>query len=300
MRSIASAAVDLVNRGDGENRLALIERLVRQRALGAAQVGKVVGRQDRLDAGHRERGARVDAADARVRHRAEEQLREQHALDAIVLRILRAAGHLGDEVGRRVVLADELLVRHGILGSANYSRFHAWDRLRCQSSVPEFGARVRCRSSVPEFGAGVRCRSSVGSGRSAAQRQPMIKTTDSAVKRPRPAAQLAWLSLAMFLGMTLWFSATAANAPIVAEFGLSPTETAWLTMAVQGGFVGGTLLSALLNLPDIINPRRLFAIGCVIAAAANAGARARRWPGRAHRRCASRPAPRSRGCIRRA
>ena len=89
-------------------------------------------------------------------------------------------------------------------------------------------------------------------------------------ERPKAGAQLAWLSLAMFLGMTLWFSATAANGPIVAEFGLSPTETAWLTMAVQGGFVGGTLLSALLNLPDIINPRRLFAIGCVIAAAANA------------------------------
>jgi MFS family permease len=74
----------------------------------------------------------------------------------------------------------------------------------------------------------------------------------------------------MFLGMTLWFSATAANAPIVAEFHLSTAETAWLTMAVQGGFVVGTLLSALLNLPDILNPRRLFAVGCIIAAAANA------------------------------
>ena len=83
-------------------------------------------------------------------------------------------------------------------------------------------------------------------------------------------AQLAWLSLAMFLGMTLWFSATAATAPIVAEFRLSPADTAWLTMAVQGGFVIGTLLSALLNLPDIVNPRRLFAIGCVIAAVSNA------------------------------
>jgi MFS family permease len=74
----------------------------------------------------------------------------------------------------------------------------------------------------------------------------------------------------MFLGMTLWFSATAANAPIVAEFRLSAAATAWLTMAVQGGFVIGTLLSALLNLPDIINPRRLFAVGCVLAATANA------------------------------
>ena len=82
--------------------------------------------------------------------------------------------------------------------------------------------------------------------------------------------QLAWLSLAMFLGMTLWFSATAANAAIVAEFRLTAAETAWLTMAVQGGFVIGTLVSALLNLPDVLNPRRLFWIGCVAGAIANA------------------------------
>lgn len=74
----------------------------------------------------------------------------------------------------------------------------------------------------------------------------------------------------MFLGMTLWFSATAANAPIVAEFHLSAGETAWLTMAVQAGFVAGTLVSALLNLPDVLNPRRLFNLGCILAALANA------------------------------
>jgi len=74
----------------------------------------------------------------------------------------------------------------------------------------------------------------------------------------------------MFLGMTLWFSATAANAPIVAEFHLSGGQTAWLTMAVQAGFVLGTLISAVLNLPDVLNPRRLFTLGCVIAALANA------------------------------
>src|SRR5207302_10891188 len=82
--------------------------------------------------------------------------------------------------------------------------------------------------------------------------------------------QLAWLSLGMFLGMTLWFSATAANAAIVGEFHLAGSTTAWLTMAVQGGFVAGTLVSAALNLPDLLNARRLFAAGCVVAAAANA------------------------------
>ncbi len=85
-----------------------------------------------------------------------------------------------------------------------------------------------------------------------------------------PTTQLGWLSLAMFLGMTMWFSATAANTAIVAEFQLTSAETAWLTMAVQGGFVIGTLISALLNLPDIINPRRLFSIGCLTGALANA------------------------------
>lgn len=85
-----------------------------------------------------------------------------------------------------------------------------------------------------------------------------------------PNRQLAWLSVAMFLGMTLWFSATAATAPIVAEFRLTPGDAAWLTMAVQGGFVLGTLVSAIANLPDLVNPRHLFAIGCIAGAAANA------------------------------
>ena len=37
-----------------------------------------------------------------------------------------------------------------------------------------------------------------------------------------PNAQLAWLSLAMFLGMTLWFSATAANAAMSRNSTSSP------------------------------------------------------------------------------
>jgi MFS family permease len=74
----------------------------------------------------------------------------------------------------------------------------------------------------------------------------------------------------MFFGMTLWFSATAATAPIVAEFHLTAGQAAWLTMAVQGGFVAGTLASAVLTLPDLVNPRRLFAAGCIFGALTNA------------------------------
>jgi MFS family permease len=98
----------------------------------------------------------------------------------------------------------------------------------------------------------------------------MTVSVPPAAPAASPRRQLAWLSLAMFFGMTLWFSATAANASIVAEFHLSASATAWLTMAVQGGFVIGTLITATLNLPDVINARRLFAVGCAVAAASNA------------------------------
>jgi MFS family permease len=81
---------------------------------------------------------------------------------------------------------------------------------------------------------------------------------------------LALLALALFLGMTLWFSATAASPQIAAEFSLTEASTAWLTIAVQGGFVIGTLISALLNLADVVNARRLFAAGCAAGALANA------------------------------
>lgn len=78
------------------------------------------------------------------------------------------------------------------------------------------------------------------------------------------------VSVAQFLGLTLWFSATAASPAIAAELALTASGTAWLTMAVQAGFVTGTLMSAALNLADVLNARRLFAVGCVAGAAANA------------------------------
>ena len=71
------------------------------------------------------------------------------------------------------------------------------------------------------------------------------------------------------LGMTLWFSATAAAPSVAQEFALDAGARAWLTMAVQAGFVAGTLLTALTNAADAINARRLFAAGCVIGAACN-------------------------------
>lgn len=82
--------------------------------------------------------------------------------------------------------------------------------------------------------------------------------------------QLAWLSVAMILGMTPWFSATVAAPGMIAEWRGSGAESAWLTIAVQVGFVLGTFVSAALLLSDRWSARRLAAGSSLIAAATTA------------------------------
>jgi hypothetical protein len=73
-----------------------------------------------------------------------------------------------------------------------------------------------------------------------------------------PTVTLAILACAEFLGMALWFSATAVAGPLARDLAMTPGQSAWLTMAVQGGFVLGTIASAMLNLADRVRPARLF------------------------------------------
>ncbi len=108
-------------------------------------------------------------------------------------------------------------------------------------------------------------------GRTSGPRPLVNPTPDAAiVRRASPWLMLALLAAGEFLGMTLWFSATAVTPALVAEFRLSTGQAAWLTMAVQGGFVAGTLASAMLNLADRLMARRLFAVGCLAGAVATA------------------------------
>jgi MFS family permease len=72
---------------------------------------------------------------------------------------------------------------------------------------------------------------------------------------------LLLLALAECLAMGLWFSATAVAPALVREWSLTAAQAAWLTMAVQLGFVAGALLSALFNLPDLWPPRTVVATG---------------------------------------
>ena len=61
----------------------------------------------------------------------------------------------------------------------------------------------------------------------------------------------------MVLGMTPWFSATVAAPGMRAEWNTTPSVSAWLTIAVQLGFVLGTFVSAVLLLSDRFSARRL-------------------------------------------
>lgn len=80
---------------------------------------------------------------------------------------------------------------------------------------------------------------------------------------------LTVLASAMLLGMTTWFSATAVIPQLRELWSLGPGQAAWMTIAVQLGFVLGALTSAALSIADRVNPRRLICYGALGAAAAN-------------------------------
>src|SRR3989442_9341603 len=68
-----------------------------------------------------------------------------------------------------------------------------------------------------------------------------------------------------------WFSASAVAPTLAHVWQLSPVTTAWLTMSVQLGFVGGALVSAILTLADRLSARRLVAGSAALAALATLG-----------------------------
>src|SRR5262249_18926280 len=83
-------------------------------------------------------------------------------------------------------------------------------------------------------------------------------------------ASVTIIALSQVAAMALWFSASAVITSLASEFQLSKFIQAAFTSGVQVGFVIGCLVSALLGLPDRVDPRRLFAICAAIGAGANA------------------------------
>jgi len=69
--------------------------------------------------------------------------------------------------------------------------------------------------------------------------------------------------------MSTWFSATAVIPQLRTQWDLSDNAAAWLTIAVQLGFVCGALVSSLLNLSDVVSPRHVILGGAIGAATMN-------------------------------
>lgn len=82
---------------------------------------------------------------------------------------------------------------------------------------------------------------------------------------------LLLLTVALVLGISTWFSATAVVPQLTQEWGLSSTGKAWLTISVILGFVAGALFSSALNVADRVRPQLVMALGAIGAGVANLG-----------------------------
>ncbi|MBF7053420.1 MFS transporter [Halomonas sp. KAO] len=77
--------------------------------------------------------------------------------------------------------------------------------------------------------------------------------------------------LAQLFGTSLWFSVNGVGHSLSRDLGLSETGLGHLTLAVQTGFIAGTLLIATTGLADRFRASRLFAVSSLAGALANAG-----------------------------
>ena len=79
------------------------------------------------------------------------------------------------------------------------------------------------------------------------------------------------LAVAMVLAMSTWFSASAVVPQLRVRWDLGDAAAAWLTIAVQVGFVVGAVASAVLTLADRVRPMVVLFGGALVAAVANLG-----------------------------
>ena len=92
--------------------------------------------------------------------------------------------------------------------------------------------------------------------------------TNPALKNKR--RMLLAVSFAEFFGMSVWFSASAVVPALTADWHLTGSDQAWLTMSVQAGFVIGAFASSFFNLADYFVAHHFFATTSLLASLATA------------------------------
>ncbi len=86
-----------------------------------------------------------------------------------------------------------------------------------------------------------------------------------------PRRILGLISFSVLLTTSTWFSGTAATPVLRQLWGLNDLQCSWLTISVQLGFILGTFLYAVLNLPDVFPARIVFCVSAALAAVFNTG-----------------------------
>ncbi|MGP8290248.1 MFS transporter [Vreelandella zhanjiangensis] len=81
---------------------------------------------------------------------------------------------------------------------------------------------------------------------------------------------LAVIVIAQLFGTSLWFSVNGVGLALQEAVGLSEGDLGLLTIAVQAGFITGTLLIAITGLADRMRASHLFALSAVLGALINA------------------------------
>ena len=75
--------------------------------------------------------------------------------------------------------------------------------------------------------------------------------------------------LAQFAGTSLWFAGNAVVNDLITELGLLDMFVGFITMAVQAGFIIGTLIFAFLNVADRFSPVKVFLFCAIVGSLAN-------------------------------
>lgn len=82
---------------------------------------------------------------------------------------------------------------------------------------------------------------------------------------------LFFIVLAQLCGTSLWFSVNGVGLSLIHDLGLDEADLGWLTLAVQTGFIIGTLFIATTGLADRFRASHIFAASCLAGALTNAG-----------------------------
>jgi MFS family permease len=87
----------------------------------------------------------------------------------------------------------------------------------------------------------------------------------------RPRQILPVIVFSQFAGTSLWFAANAVIADLQHSHQFGEQTTAYVTSAVQLGFIAGTLVFAYLSIADRFSPRKVFFLCTLAGAATNLG-----------------------------